>query len=34
VLNGKLRHAEEEIGLRVEEEDGAVVDVVGKKIVK
>jgi hypothetical protein len=34
VLDGKLRHVEEEIGLRVEEEDGAVVVVVGKKIVK
>jgi hypothetical protein len=34
VLYGKFRHVEEEIGLRVEEEDGAVVVVVGKKIVK
>jgi hypothetical protein len=32
-LDGKLRHVEEEIRLRVEEEEGAVV-VVGKKIVK
>jgi hypothetical protein len=33
VLDGKLRHEEEEIRLRVEEEEGAAV-VVGKKIVK
>jgi hypothetical protein len=34
LLDGKLHHVEEKIGLRVEEEEGAVVDVVGKKIVK
>ena len=33
MLDGKLRHVEKEIGLRVEGEEGAVV-VVGKKIVK
>lgn len=33
MLDGKLRHEEEEIRLRVEEEEGAAV-VVGKKIVK
>jgi hypothetical protein len=33
VLDGKLCHVEEEIGLRVEEEVGDVV-VVGKTIVK
>lgn len=33
VLDGKVRRVEEEIRLRVEEEEGAVV-VVGKKTVK
>lgn len=33
MLDRKLRHVEEEIELRLEEEEGAVV-VVGKKIVK
>jgi hypothetical protein len=33
VPDGKLHHVEEEIGLRVEEEEGAAV-VVGNKIVK
>jgi hypothetical protein len=33
VLDGKLCHVEEAIGLRVQEEDGAVVVVVGKKTV-
>ena len=33
VSDGKVRRVEEEIGLRVEEEEGAVVDV-GKKTVK
>jgi hypothetical protein len=34
VLDGKLRHVEEGIGPRVEEEEGAAAAVVGKKIVK